>query len=449
MNITVSLYKTIYRKNDINRLLEPVLSATTCQFVGYDGHTVDRENPTIQLYLTPTADIMSANYMYIAEFKRYYWCHVRVSDGGALEIVAHVDVLTSFKDEILASPVFVNRTSDANHFNIEIKDELIRSINQFAQATTSTTTIPEIDAPFTITDGCYLVRTVGGPATPYALTYQQFTDLMNAIKGYQPIIDVARYIVSIQFAPVAPATLRMLTVEKIQLGNQQVTVSGDGAIVCARHITFDDITLNIPSAYYNDFRDYDANFTTVELEIFGNVINIQPTFLRGGLTAKVVLDTNTCAASVNIYGEGGLITRFNKSIGAAVSWYDASTNITGILTGALGVAGNVVTQNYVGAVGQGVGTVMNAFVNPTVTAVGTDSSISEMVRYQGANVTIRRFASTELNPERGRPCMEWIYALNINGYFEGDCHIVGAMSDNEARMIEALIREGVFNVAVE
>lgn len=72
------------------------------------------------------ADISEANYIYIMAFKRYYFIKDMVSvRSGLVEITAHVDVLSSFKDEILENEAIILRQE--NKYNLYLDDGSIKA----------------------------------------------------------------------------------------------------------------------------------------------------------------------------------------------------------------------------------------------------------------------------------------------------------------------------------
>ena len=101
----------IYRNNsETNRLTKDI--SLLSDYTGVLKHPSSIIDPVIML----TADIetlTNANYMYIEKFNRYYFINDIISIRHNLcEIHAHVDVLMSFKDEILQCQVICKRQQD-------------------------------------------------------------------------------------------------------------------------------------------------------------------------------------------------------------------------------------------------------------------------------------------------------------------------------------------------
>lgn len=81
------------------------------------------ENPVLILEES-VANIMSANYCYIAEFHRYYFITDKTADvNGVWTISLKVDVLESFKNDIYQLKGIVQRQKD--NYNMYLKDDKI------------------------------------------------------------------------------------------------------------------------------------------------------------------------------------------------------------------------------------------------------------------------------------------------------------------------------------
>ena len=68
------------------------------------------------------------NYVWLSEFDRYYYVREVDFVDGQMHVSLHVDVLMSFKDEILAKEVYSERSKV--HFNDYIEDDKM-ILNQY------------------------------------------------------------------------------------------------------------------------------------------------------------------------------------------------------------------------------------------------------------------------------------------------------------------------------
>lgn len=113
MNIT--LYNTSSPNNVIGKDLNLVSNLT-----GYLREDCSRTAPVVRIE-ADISTLTGANYMRIAEFDRMYFIEDIVSiRAGICEIHGRVDVLESFKDDILNSTVILKRQQD--NWNLYLDD---------------------------------------------------------------------------------------------------------------------------------------------------------------------------------------------------------------------------------------------------------------------------------------------------------------------------------------
>lgn len=108
----MSLSITFYNNSDDERVLNKTLtSGTSTSAELYSSSSV--QTPTI--IMAWNASYTLYNYMYIAEFNRYYYIiDVTAAPGGKAIVRARCDVLMSFKTAINALPAIVVRQSRKN-----------------------------------------------------------------------------------------------------------------------------------------------------------------------------------------------------------------------------------------------------------------------------------------------------------------------------------------------
>lgn len=116
--MTVNFYNFKTRKNEFNKVLpSPVVKNCTVK----DGITL--EDPVI--YIAYDSSLLGMNYAYIPDFGRYYFVTGKEVDGKTLYISLHVDVLMSFRNDILASTGTATRS---NFYNKNIPDKMVASL---------------------------------------------------------------------------------------------------------------------------------------------------------------------------------------------------------------------------------------------------------------------------------------------------------------------------------
>lgn len=114
--MNVSLYKTNDENNVIGKKLA-VVGTTTAIVKG----ELSLEHPT--LILQYNANYNNANYIHIGEYGRYYYITDRINlTGGRMEIHCDVDVLESFKNDILALSCIINKQENSKLSNMYYND---------------------------------------------------------------------------------------------------------------------------------------------------------------------------------------------------------------------------------------------------------------------------------------------------------------------------------------
>lgn len=102
----IFLYKTESASNAVNKKLEEVAHYTSVRLL--DDTSI--LTPTIEVReSTIIDDLWSINYFYIPKFKRYYFVTDAVATAGMFRISGRVDVLRSYKSEILISSQIITR----------------------------------------------------------------------------------------------------------------------------------------------------------------------------------------------------------------------------------------------------------------------------------------------------------------------------------------------------
>ena len=95
---------------------------TIATFNGNFRNDVDIKNPIFTVNTTNTNIFNTVNSFYIPAFSRYYFLEpFNILRTGIVEIRAHVDVLSSFKDSILQNSCIVKRGEKL--FNAYLPDE--------------------------------------------------------------------------------------------------------------------------------------------------------------------------------------------------------------------------------------------------------------------------------------------------------------------------------------
>lgn len=120
--IEITLYKTTSKNNEITKDLENGINLQ-----GTLKEATSILNPVITI--KTNNNILSCNYCYIPLFSRYYYITDIIVDHAYMTLNLRVDVLMSFKADILASTQIISRQENA--FNLDIIDEKMPFYDNF------------------------------------------------------------------------------------------------------------------------------------------------------------------------------------------------------------------------------------------------------------------------------------------------------------------------------
>jgi len=136
------------------------------------------------------ADALASNYVHIPAFSRYYYVDdIRYNADGTWTYSCSVDVLASFKTDILGSYGYVGRASNPAHVNTNIPDSFYPAEANFIAQTDKVGTgfypTPET--------GAYIISVVSktapslGAVSYYVVTAAQLATLVDSLVGFAPV----------------------------------------------------------------------------------------------------------------------------------------------------------------------------------------------------------------------------------------------------------------------
>ena len=154
--MTIILYRNFSENNRVDKNIEQVSEVsgtlrTSCSIL----------SPSIRI--NTAIDISFVNYIYIVEWKRYYFVNDIISVRNNLwEFVCHVDVLSTYKNQILNLSAIIARQE--NLYNLYLDDDKFL-IN--AQRITWTKAFPNRVTPGNATNAkSFIITIAGGEDSP-------------------------------------------------------------------------------------------------------------------------------------------------------------------------------------------------------------------------------------------------------------------------------------------
>lgn len=448
-------YKTSKRKNST---AVPTGSGLEVELSLKNGTSILQ--PTFLL----SADISEYNYCHFNA--RYYWINEITSvRNGLWEVQCRVDVLATWKSEIMETSAFVSYASnDINHMVKDNRNVLSTSVERSESF---------VNFDMFSSSGSYILATLSGPASEainnsFSVLYgldagslgalaQEFNspDALTAIKQY--FDNPTETIVFCRWLPrnLIGGPTRIVPVK---FGDYQSSVTGT---LIEENFSSEIKDISIPWQR-NDFRNYEPYSTGIlYLPGVGIVpINLQSLAGLNTLSIQCVMDYVTNAIHYQITdGTGGnIIATYSGSVGVDIPISSIqSGNVGGIIAGLGTAAGGVgavisggLSAGAVGAIGGG------------LAALGA-SSISQNVRTSGAfaggynvkaggttvHLEITRNLSVQEPSEylafMGSPCMKYRQISGLNGYCQTEnFQVSGEMLDSEKTEINNLLNGGVY-----
>lgn len=117
---------TLYQCNDDNRVLNKTLNNPVAYNAIFPLDSISEHSP--QFILTYNANILNKNYLYCPDLNRYYYISsTELLTGSRILLSCSVDVLMSFKDDILSSNALVTRNESVGLS--DIVDEKLPLLN--------------------------------------------------------------------------------------------------------------------------------------------------------------------------------------------------------------------------------------------------------------------------------------------------------------------------------
>ena len=147
---------TFYQNQSAPNVI-PKVKTKKFERIGTLKNNTSVRNPVIQLKVADYDNARQCNYCYIADFSRYYYIDDIRIVNAIIEISMTVDVLESYKDDILNSTQLVARQENKKNYSI-IDDRLpmcsdVSITCHYPDATYDT---------FTTSEGFFVLGTSGG-----------------------------------------------------------------------------------------------------------------------------------------------------------------------------------------------------------------------------------------------------------------------------------------------
>lgn len=309
--------------------------------------------------------VETLNYCYIVPWNRFYFINDWTWNNGLWAAVCSVDVLASFKSDILnASPYVMRSSYDAN--NSVVYDGNIADSKYPTTAAQPTFSSSSVNNPFSGVEGVYIAGVINSSSNNGAVTYYAFnqvgfrqfcTALYNYSSGWlnidvteisenlqKALVNPFQYVVSCMYLPINVSDITEQSAEAtttIRFGWWSVTVSAGARIINTTMSTRKTISLSIPRHPSANTRGNYLNLSpysiyTLRFYPFG-AINIDSEALSNFNTLDLYVDLDFCTGKgiLNICTNGfnNPFRVIESQVGVPIPTASLQTNYSNLVTG--------------------------------------------------------------------------------------------------------------------
>lgn len=126
---------TFYKMTDDKRQLTKTLNASN-KVAELSGHIKDDSSiMEITVDVHYQAVLLGANYFYVSDFGRYYYVRDMIVSRQRLIIIAYMDVLMTYRDDIKKLRCVIERQESKNKSNLYLPDGMFRATARQAIST--------------------------------------------------------------------------------------------------------------------------------------------------------------------------------------------------------------------------------------------------------------------------------------------------------------------------
>ena len=346
-------------------------------------------------------------------------------NGHIMRLYCTMDVLATFKDDLLRCSAFVLRSSSG--YDANLIDSMVvpncKGVNTTIGAASS---IPGIN----YTSDDVVMRTVGkSGADNYVVggvalgnifsrgyddsqwdwVHAGITDTLKYL--FYGMTNIAQFVQSVKWFPFSVPTSSSKPMSFGYFETEfDVPVADD-------YNTF-FVSVDMPAKYYNDWRDYDSRFTQLHLHLpCIGVIPIDPKLRDFSLVANYGVDINTGACYVLLKAQNLVIGTYSGQMGVDIPVGGISSQ-NGLVSVASGI-GALATGN-IAAGAAAAGGALQSVLSPPQNTLGASGNkavwfMSNSTR-QAYVTQVSMGTSGSPRTSEGSPCYQWKQLSTLTGF---------------------------------
>nr|DAS19747.1 MAG TPA: hypothetical protein [Caudoviricetes sp.] len=400
-------------------------------------HDVSIINPVLALQENYDGYV-DFNYFYIPKFKRYYYITNVDFSNNIAYISGSVDVLASYRVDILNSTQYIIRSQ--SYWNGNILDSLYPTDSKPMYKTVDFT------SPFMTSaykeQGSYIIGKVEKGANFGALKYSVLNhasmvslidSLISKTDGFdeisKSIVNPLQYIKSCKYFPIPHVSLF-----KEFSGNDYVWKYSMN-ITLPKH----------PQSARGEYLNY-SPYTELYLNIspFGTIVLDTHYVAKSNIVQCVIyVDLIGGNAKIELYNEQGICFDMKETMLACdIPLSQVTKDYMGLVSAGTGFIGSLLSGNIGGAI-SGISNGINSMI-PKVSSATSGGSLAHL---HGNKNLVGKFEmlADENIEQNGRPCMQKAVLKNLTGFCQvqnGDIAISGTQT--ERAEVKALLESGIY-----
>lgn len=378
------------------------------------------------------------NYFYIPKFKRYYFITNVDFSNNIVYISGTVDVLASYRVDILNSTQYIIRSQ--SYWNGNILDSLYPTDSKPTYKTVDFT------SPFMTSaykeQGSYIIGKVEKGANFGALKYSVLNhasmvslidSLISKTDGFdeisKSIVNPLQYIKSCKYFPIPHVSLFK------EFSDRDYVWKYSMNITLPKH----------PQSARGEYLNY-SPYTELYLNIspFGTIVIDTHYVAKSNIVQCVIyVDLIGGNAKIELYNEQGICFDMKETMLACdIPLSQVTKDYMGLVSAGTGFIGSLLSGNIGGAI-SGISNGINSMI-PKVSSATSGGSLAHL---HGNKNLVGKFEmlADENIEQNGRPCMQKAVLKNLTGFCQvqnGDIAITGTQT--ERMEIKALLESGVY-----
>ena len=435
-------------------------------------------NPVIELKENP----IEYNYCYIEKFNRYYFISDIVYGIGTWIVSLNVDVLASFRSDILNSSQYILRS--ASNYNGDILDTMYGTkasgSNNYSVASASNNVV---DPDYSISipnyfnkefeDGVFIIGVISNNSSGisyYQLSYSSFSSLLSSLMSYVPrdiddvsngiaksLFDPLQYITTCIWYPSSMARGITHVETSINLGGYTIDVGlGGFGILIQNRVTHFRTSIDIPKhPQVTDFPylqlDPYSRYNLV-FEPFGNM-PLDTTKLYGGTSLDLDWYVDSASGEAELFISKGslLIANASAMLGVQVRLSQVVTDVLGgvnsVTNGVSSIVSNLMRDNVMGAITSTI-TGITSTISSMLPQLSTKGNEGSFLPYKLGAPKLHAFYNIQFDTndvKYGRPLCETKQLSALSGYCLCDkATITSRCTGDEKEIIEGFMSGGFY-----